>query len=317
MRRRSGKSELGAMAMRLTACFLVLCLAVAPAAGAEVRTLAFEGLARSYVLHVPAGAGGRDAALVIALHGSGGSGANILEQGRWVEKADAAGFIIVAPDGLPEDNDRPVSFGRNPRSWNSGPNTGSPAQLRNVNDIGFLRAVVADVRRTQRVDPRRIYATGFSNGAAMAFRVGAEMSDIVAAVAPVSNALLVPVERLERPVSLLLIWGSADRLNPPGGGEVRRGGRSYLRPSGEASWRRWAELLACPADGLRKPTAPKVLTRSFVRCAGGSEATFVAVDGLGHQWPGGRVVLRIIAGPGSDALNATDAIWSFFEAHAR
>jgi polyhydroxybutyrate depolymerase len=118
-------------------------------------------------------------------------------------------------------------------------------------------------------------------------------------------------------VSLLLIWGSADRLNPPGGGDVRRGGRSYVRPSGEASWRRWGELLGCPAESPQVQTAPKVLKRSFVRCAGGSEATFVTVDGLGHQWPGGPTVLRIIAGPGSDALNATDAIWSFFEAHQR
>ncbi len=302
--------------MRLTVGLVALCLAACPAAAAEVRNLTFDGLARSYVLHVPAGAQGRDAALVIALHGSGGSGENILEQGRWVAKADAAGFVVVAPDGAPERDDQPASFGRNPRSWNSGPSTGSPAQLRNIDDIGFLRAVVADVRRTQRIDARRIYATGFSNGAAMAFRVGAEMSDVVAAVAPVSNALLVPVARLEKPVSLLMIWGNADRLNPPGGGEVRRGGKTYVRPSGEASWRRWGELLACHAEAPQQ-SGPKVLKRAFVRCAGGSEAAFITVDGLGHQWPGGKVVLRLVAGPGTDALNATDVIWSFFEAHAR
>ena len=306
--------------MRVAAILLAFVFIATPSQArdqAVTRQLSFGGLERTYLIHAPARIAASDMALVIVLHGQGGDGANILAQGYWIEKADAEGFIVVAPEGVPQHDDRPARFMGNRRSWNSGPATGSPAQERNVDDVGFIRAVVADVRRTRRVDARRIFATGFSNGAGMAFRVGAEMSDIVAAIAPVSNGLLLPVERLEKPVSLLLIWGTDDTLNPFTGGKVKRGGQTVLRPSAEASWLRWSELIGCTRPPSIAQVAPMVTRRSFTGCAANSEASFISVDGLGHQWPGGRVYLRIVAGPGSDALNATDAIWSFFAVHPR
>lgn len=304
--------------MRLFLLAFALGLLAATASARPVETpLAFDGLERSYVIHAPARAAGGDAPLVIVLHGQGGDGANVLEQGYWTRKADAEGFIVVAPEGVPERPDRPARFMGNRRSWNSGPGTGSPAQLRNIDDVGFIRAVVADVQRAHRVDARRIYATGFSNGSAMAFRVGAEMPDVVAAIAPVANGLLMPVDRLARPVSLLMIWGVDDPLNPFAGGPVERGGQTVVRPSAEESWRRWADLLGCSGAPTIDRSGRKVTSRSFSRCRDGSEATLIAVDGLGHQWPGGRVYLRVVSGPGSNAINATDAIWAFFASHAR
>lgn len=306
------------MRLLVLAFALGVCAAAATASARPVeKPLPFDGLARSYVIHAPASVSGREVPLVIVLHGQGGDGANVLEQGYWTQKADAEGFIVLAPEGVPERPERPARFMGNRRSWNSGPGTGSPAQLRNIDDVGFIRAVVADVRRSHGVDARRIYATGFSNGAAMAFRVGAEMPDVVAAIAPVANGLLVPVERLARPVSLLMIWGVDDPLNPFAGGRVERGGQTVVRPSAEESWRRWADLLDCSGAPPIERSIGKVTSRSFSRCRDGSEATLVAVDGLGHQWPGGRVYLRVVSGPGSNAINATDAIWSFFASHVR
>ncbi len=304
--------------MRMLLMLWVSCVVAWPAAAEPVqRTLAFGGFSRSYVVHVPARAAGREAPLVVVLHGLGGDGANVLQQGRWVEKANAEGFIVVAPEGVPEDPARPARFFGNKRSWNSGPATGSPAQARGIDDVGFIAAVIRDVQRLHRVDARRIHVTGFSNGAGMAFRVGAELPDVVASIAPVANGLLVPVETLRRPVSLMLVWGQADPLNPIAGGKVERNGGLVLRPSAEQSWRQWARLLGCPVAPVVDRSIPRVTRQAFEGCAGGSTAVLVGIEGLGHQWPGGRVVLRLVSGPGSDAFDATAEIWKFFAAHPR
>ncbi len=283
------------------------------------HALTFGGFARSYLVHAPARAAlaHEGSPLVVVLHGCGGDGRNVLEQGRWVEKAEADGFLVVAPEGLPEDPGRAASFFGNPRSWNSGPETGSPAEARRTDDVGFVAAVIADVRRARAVDARRIFVTGFSNGAGLAFRIGAELSDVVEAIAPVANGLLVPVDALRRPVSLLLVWGREDPVNPIGGGVLERAGHAVRRPSAEASWRRWAELLGCEGSVAVDRPRPGVTRRAAARCAGTSAAVLVEVEGLGHQWPGGRTYLRLISGPGSDALDATDEIWRFFMGHPR
>jgi polyhydroxybutyrate depolymerase len=287
------------------------------APGAVQRTIAFGGFERTYVLHVPQRAVRGQAPLVVALHGQGGSGENILEQGRWIEKADAEGFVVVAPEGLAENPKRRARFLGNRRSWNSGDLTGSPASARRTDDSGFIRAVIEAVRAEQGIDARRIYVTGFSNGAAMAFRLGLDLSDIVTAIAPVANGLLMEARPLAKPVSLLMIWGLDDPLNPYAGGPVRRQSETVVRPSAEASLAAWSRLLACKGAPAVQQIGADVTRRAHTGCAGGSEALLISVAGLGHQWPGGEVKLRLFAGSGSKTIDATDAIWTFFAAQAR
>jgi polyhydroxybutyrate depolymerase len=273
-------------------------------------TLTVGSLERSYEVYVPPGALDK-MALVVVFHGFGGTGANALEQGGWIAKAKTEGFIVVAPDGVTPKPNAKASFFCNARSWNAGGGT-TAAEAIGVDDVGFVRALIEAVSRRHPVDNRRIFATGFSNGAAMAFRVGVELSDRIAAIAPVANGLLSPARPLVRPVSLLLIWGTDDKLNPFAGGTVKRGGRSVTRPSARDSWQQWSTLLACPGVPVQQAVSPKVTLDIYAACAGGSSAELVSVAGLGHQWPGGQVYLRMIAGGGSRALNATDTIWRFF-----
>jgi poly(3-hydroxybutyrate) depolymerase len=115
----------------------------------------------------------------------------------------------------------------------------------------------------------------------------------------------------------MLVWGRDDPLNPIAGGAVRRGGRMVVRPSAEGSWRQWSALLECRDFPLVDRSVRDVTRRVARACNGGSEAVLVEIDGLGHQWPGGRVVLRLVSGPGSDAFDATDQIWTFFKSYAR
>lgn len=288
-----------------------------PGRGEHAATLALASGPRTYVAYVPASAPDTRAPLVVALHGFGGSGTNILDQGRWREAANRHSFIVLAPDGTVEHSDRPPRFFGNPRSWNSGPDTGSPASARGVDDSGFLRALIRTWIGAGRADPTRVYVTGFSNGAGMAFRAGVELADLVAAIAPVANGLLLPAERLAQPVSVIMIWGEADPVNPIAGGRLQREGGKVDRPSAEATFARWSALLEC-RDRAQASTPRRDVTRFQHRdCAARSAAEFYCVAGLGHQWPGGRVVLRLVSGPGSNAVDATETIWAFFAAHAR
>ena len=168
------------------------------------------------------------------------------------------------------------------------------------------------------VDRKRFFVTGFSNGAGMAFRVGVELSHRIAAIAPVSNVLLVNATSLKQPVSLILSWGTADPINPINGGTVTRFGQQQVRPSAENSWKTWGKLLNCP------PT-PKVIYeqhgvegKALRPCQARSEALFYSVEGMGHNWPGGRNSLpEKIVGRKSNAIDATDLIWAFFVKHSK
>lgn len=287
-------------------------LAAGTSAEPQAGTLDVGGATRSYVLYASPLAGAASRPLVIVFHGGGGDGRNALDQGRWIEQARDSGFVVVAPDGSVEHPGRAPSALFNPRTWNSGGSTGTPAQRRGVDDVAFVRALVDEVSRQHRVDPARIYATGLSNGAAMAFRVGLELSDRIAAIAPVANALLAPPQPLQRPVSLLMIWGTADPLNPIEGGTVRRSMGTMQRPSARESWQTWSRLLNCRGEAALEQESAALTLHAQRGCDGGTTAQLLVVDGLGHQWPGGRIYLRALAGPGSDALDATERIWRFF-----
>lgn len=294
-------------------------LAAAAAASPQLHasTLEVGGVTRSYLLHAPPAADARPRALVVVFHGGGGDGRNALEQGRWIDKARAEGFIVVAPEGTTEHPARAPSALLNPRTWNSGGSTGTPAQRRGVDDVGFVRALLDELSKQHAIDPARIYATGLSNGGAMAFRAGIELSDRIAAIAPVANALLAPPQPLQRPVSLLMIWGSADPLNPIDGGTVRRSMGAMQRPSAHESLQVWRRLLHCPGDAAIERESAALTLHAHRGCDGGATAQLLVVEGLGHQWPGGRIYLRAVAGPGSDAVDATDRIWRFFGESAR
>jgi polyhydroxybutyrate depolymerase len=272
---------------------------------------------RSYVAIVPQAAPDAQAALVIALHGFGGSGANIIEQGGWDEAAKRHGFIVLGPDGSVEHANRRASFVGNPRSWNAGPEAGTPAAARGVDDVGFLRALIRAWVDAGRVDARRVYITGFSNGAGMTFRAGIELADQVAAIAPLANSPVMAVNKLTYPVSLIMLWGDADPLNPYQGGVVKRKVGNMQRIGAMAALEQWRTLLGCAADAQTRQLKADLSVKTHAGCAGGSEAQLYTIAGMGHQWPGGRDSLTRISGPGSNTIDATETVWEFFKRHPR
>jgi polyhydroxybutyrate depolymerase len=273
------------------------------------------GLKRTFLLHVPKGFDeAKQWPLVFVLHGGGGDGAKVAKLTGFSAEADSAGFVVCYPDAVNHHwND-----GRQVRRFKS--------QRDDVDDVGFIRALADRFAADLNVDPTRVYATGISNGGMMCHRLGCELFDRIAAIAPVAAGIPEPLAdsaRPERPVSVLAVNGTKDPLVPYEGGGVglyhKRGEvLSVARTIGF-----WVAADSCgpkpetteitdvdPADGI------KVVCERY---SGGRDSSVVIlyrVEGGGHTWPSGA---RRVAKFGKTArdIDATRVIWEFFAKHRR
>jgi polyhydroxybutyrate depolymerase len=279
----------------------------------ETVTVPVRGAERRYLLFRPPEAvPSARRSVVVYLHGAGGTAAWADRETGWSAVAAREGFVLALPEGLPPDPHRPPKFLTNPPRWNDGSTQPGGPLHSDADDVGFLAAAVADVLRRAGGDPRRVYLTGFSNGAGLAFRFAAERADLVAAVAPVAGYCWLPHPKPGRPVPTLYVIGTADPLVPLRGGQVRLpwDGRLAGRPPVVQTLEKWAAALGCSpvpevvsdAGGVRQEVYP-----------GPVEFRAVFVEGLGHHWPGGQGQLNPrIGGRPSDKLNANELIWDFF-----
>lgn len=182
-------------------------LSASPAAavlttGVNSRSLVFDAQTRQYDVYAPAAyTGSVPVPLVIDLHGYTSNKEQQRAISGFRQRADAEGFLVVHPQGL---------F----NSWNAGTCCGQAA-AQGIDDVGFLRAMVAAVATEANVDVRRIYATGLSNGGGMTQRLACEAADLVAAAAPMAFPIpFIPLTLCEpsRPIAVLMFMGLTDQL---------------------------------------------------------------------------------------------------------
>lgn len=274
-------------------------------------TFPHDGRERRYLLFPTAAP---RPALVVFLPGTGGTAEWTAEETLLPAFAAVRGFVLVVPEALRPRPDLPPKFLTNPPRWNDGLATPFDEQQA-TDDVGFLSRVITDAVARADADPRRVYVSGFSNGAGMTFRFAAEMPDRVAAVAPVAGYCSVSVSALRRPVPTLYVVGMNDPLIPFRGGPVELpwGNKLLHRPPVRTTLERWAVANACAAASSIDVDTPAVREEFF---PGPVEFRAVLVEGLGHHWPGGRGQFnRRIGGPPSNALNANERIWAFFQRH--
>lgn len=290
--------------------------------GQQALQLESGGMARSFLLHLPPG---HDASrrwpLVIMLHGMGGTGANAVRETGWSALADSEGFMVAYPNASRPDPAAPASLRSNAPAWADGSGRFHVART-HVDDVSFIRALIDRLIDEHGADRQRIYVTGFSNGASMAFRVGVELADKVAAIAPVAGAFWLDDMRPQRAVSLFYISGTADPLNPLDGGypKMAWGGREQggrRKAPVMTAIEAWAAALGCSKPAASDEQIDGVRTRTFDSCRQDAEVKVVTVEGLGHIWAGGKNLLpEFMVGRPTDKLKATDAIWAFFRRRA-
>ncbi len=287
--------------------------------GPHQLTMKVKGIERSYLLHVPRSYDrAKQWPVVVMFHGGGGKAKGAMWETGWDEKADKEGFLAVFPDGTPPDASRPGRFRDNPQTWNDGsdrPNVG--AVSRGVPDVEFVADMLADLKAHVSVDERRIYATGFSNGASMAFRVARELSPIIAAVAPVAGGDWLSDKTPARPVPLLYITGTEDPLNPLMGGEIHIGEKALgTKPAIRGMIGKWVKMHSCPDEGHVVHDKNDATGVAYGLPGKPDRVVLYTLAGHGHHWPGGKSALPVrLAGENTAKLKATDVIWEFFKTH--
>ena len=261
------------------------------------------------IVHTPAGYTGRTPiALVLNLHGSGSTAQAEEAFTAMDATADANGFIVAYPQGA-------IKAGSG-FDWNV-PNEpligGASVPKGSANDVTFLSSAITYLEAHYCVDARRVYSTGFSGGARLTSQLACDLSNRVAAVAPVSGLRLPSPCPTARPVPVLSFHGTADPVDPYQGN-----GQKYWTYSVPVAAQRWAAKDACSATPTVTTVNPTVQLSAFTGCAGGTTVELYTITGAGHTWPGGprlaRQAIKIL-GPQSNAIDASSTIWSFFAAH--
>jgi polyhydroxybutyrate depolymerase len=276
------------------------------------------GLERTYRLHVARQLDPEQPVpLVLVFHGGGGTPEQIERESRFSALADREGFVVAYPAGYR-------------RSWNDGRGADAVAAQRDgVDDVAFVATLLDDVSAVRRIDPKRVYATGISNGAMFSHRLATRLASRVAAIAPVAGGLPQPLLASfdpQAPVSVLIVNGTLDPLVPYDGGEVRVFARSRGRVAGaQETAQRWSTHDGCSAGPVVEQVADNhaaqgcTTTRiTYRNCAHATGVVLLRLNGGGHTWPGGSQYLpERLVGKVCRDVDATALIWDFFKHHPK
>jgi polyhydroxybutyrate depolymerase len=253
------------------------CPAAALAPGDTTRQLNVGGVNRSYILHVPSTySGDARVPLLFSFHGLGGNGQqqrNQMGAGNFVAETDAESVVMAFPNGV-----------------NSGFDVGECCV--DADDVGFTRAMVADIQSVACIDSKRIYATGFSNGGGMSYKLACDAADIFAAVAPGSfqfGTLNVNDCNPSRPISIVAQNGTNDFAVPFEGGPTPVT-NTIVFIGAQATFDKWSEFNGCtgPAQDIGNNCT------QVSGCEGGTENTLCVIEGGNHEQPRANLLWPIL-----------------------
>jgi polyhydroxybutyrate depolymerase len=283
--------------------------------GTTCQSLTINGVARTYLLHVPSNFQKSTGALVIVLHGSGGNGLGMEIGTGFSTLADQAGFAVAYPDGLLE------SIGGQ-TNW---------AYFFNdfTDDVGFLRHLINALQASTQPNPKKVYVTGLSSGALMSHRLGVQLSDLVAGIGVVEGALFSnapmnppPVPPAVAPISVLILHGDQDKTVLYCG--------TPIDASQDQSFDYWTGTSAdsCSSFDTTAPLCDSqgnigaVVEKDATDCSGSTEVKFYKLIGGIHTW---YTVPMNVSGQvpfnpdfnSSTGITTTDILWNFFATHPK
>jgi polyhydroxybutyrate depolymerase len=303
-----------------------------------------NGTLRTFVVHLPIGYDpGNKYPVVILLHSTDETAQDMARLSRFDFVADRYGFIAFYPNSEGDSWDigaavaqpkrptgrrgglgglgLPVPFpfpGREGAQGRGGSQNGD-----RLGDVAFIDEMLDKLTGAYSVDSNRIFATGYSDGGLMDFRLGCSMSRRIAAIAPVAAAM--PKEmsvrcKLSHAVPLLMMNGTSDPVVHYGGGKVK--GASFTTLSVQTTVGTWAELDRCNPKPthttlpLHDERGMKTRLDTYSNCRDGAEVALYTIEGGGNTWPSGDDSMpEKEVGKTSADLDADEVIWKFFSAH--
>lgn len=279
-------------------------------AGDYTFSLQHQNRTRQYKVHVPKQYHpGQATPLVLSLHGGGGNMHYQADDDYYhlISKSEQAGFIAVFPNGYSRLRSGKLA------TWNAGICCGK-ARDANVDDVGFIQKVVADIKTKANIDPKRVYANGMSNGGMMAYRLACELTDTFAAIAAVAGTDGTQHCTPSKPISILHIHALDDErvLFNGGSGVKSQTHADFVSVPNTIS--KWVKLNACNPTPQRVLQVNGAYCDEYSACQHHSQVKLCVTETGGHAWPGGS---KVRGGAGSTAINANDLIWAFYQANAK
>jgi polyhydroxybutyrate depolymerase len=281
--------------------------------GEYKRELTHGDRSRYYLIHVPASyKKGQPVPLVMVFHGGAGAPDHMQQQCKMDQMADANGFIVVYPAGT----GMPLTpF----LTWNIV--TGDTyATAHKIDDIGFVRAIIADMSKLFSIDQKRIYASGLSQGAMLCYQLACKLSDKIAAIAPVGAVITFPETdcNASRPVPVIQFQGLLDPQVSYYGGLMDSTRYDRIpRISVDENIRFWVNQNKLSLKPAKEGVKGMAEFKQYGSETNGPEVILWTLKDGGHTWPGGKEMSlskRSVGNVNRD-VDASAVMWEFFKRH--
>jgi polyhydroxybutyrate depolymerase len=284
------------------------------------RKIESQGLTRFYKFHVPSSyRKDQPMPVVLVFHGGGGYPGAVRYQTDFDKVADKKGFIVVFPAGHHRIWKDRLLF------WNDGRTPKNDPSFSKVDDVGFVDALLNDLTQFFNVDEDRIYATGLSNGSEMTYRLACELSDRIAAIAPVGGQRAIGEYGQTPPkaISLIHFHGKLDNwAKYDGGAPPSSFFKGKLKPVLETI-QTWISHNECSSESVETRRIDQAIITHYGPGKSDTEVILVTLEDGGHTWPGGKMTeserdyLGIGTGPINQDISAMEMMWEFFKKHPK
>lgn len=293
------------MILKTLLYIIALCTTLALSVQAQdvEDTLMIYARNRFYKTHLPLGYDfQKQYPVVFVFHGGLGNPDLTERQTGFSKKADEEGFIVVYPYGT-------GSFDKKLLTWNTWDCCGY-ADKKNINDVDFIKSVIAEIKTKYNVDEKRIYAAGLSNGGMMCYLLACELPQYFAAVAPVAATMFDTVSCKNDDEVSLIIFNSIDDQHIPYNGGV---GEQSLVEVEKLPVETVVSLWVKKYNGfLMNKSESSSFQKTSYKNNNGTEIVLYKMLSGGHSWPGGEKI-RLFADNPVKNISATDLIWEFFK----
>ena len=253
-----------------------------------------DGITRSYVVYEPNNLDpNSDYPLVVALHGAGSEGIAMIGTAFLGQKATKEKFIVAAPDSLLY----PMAW------WNAG--DGYEEITNGTDDLGFISELIDKMIADYNIDPTRVYLMAHSNGSMMAYRVAAELSEKIAAMAVNSGQMVYDFDKCnpEFSVPIMHFHGLEDPICPFEGGANEQ----IVLPPVEDVIEFWRQLNDCYSNPYTILDSNGIFGRKWDSFDGNGDVIFYTIEGWGHPWPR----------KDEPGIDTTDIMWDFLKQYRR